>query len=498
VIRLAQLARLVGTDRYQGDCEIVGVRQDSRDIQPGDLFVAVRGARFDSHGMIGSARERGAVAVAVDAGREGEVPEGMPWVAVLSTRACIAAWSVLVYGDPTRGLHVTGVTGTNGKTSTVRLIDSIARATGEVTGTIGTLGAVVDGVELPHDRTTPEACDLQRLFAQMRRQGAASAAMEVASHALALGRVDGTLFDCMVFTNLTQDHLDFHGTMDAYREAKVKLFTDHADRAREAGKQTVVVTNIDDDTGRAIASRHRADRLIGYSPSGNADADVVADCVELRADRLTFRAKTPVGDIPVELRFGGTFQLSNALAAIGAAVGRGIDARVIAAGLAQCPPVPGRFEPVDAGQPFAALVDYAHTPDGLRNVLEAARPLAEGRLIVVFGCGGDRDRTKRPIMGRIATELADVVVVTSDNPRTEDPESIIREIEAGLETGRARVETVVDRRDAIRVALAQGRVGDVVVIAGKGHETYQEVGLERFPFDDRTVAREEWLRCVSR
>lgn len=495
--RLSTLAGLADRASRFGDCEISGVRQDSRVIEPGDLFVAIRGQRFDGHTLIADARARGAVAAAIETGREDTVPEGMPFIVVPSTRAWIAAWAVDVYGDPTRCLHVTGVTGTNGKTTTMRMVDAIARASGETTGTVGTLGATAAGDPFPHDRTTPEACDLQRLFALMASRGARSVAMEVASHALALGRVDGTLFDTMVFTNLTQDHLDFHGTMDAYREAKVLLFTEHAERSKAAGKDPVVVVNSDDAAGQSIVGRHRANRLLTYSPSGNANADLVAETIEMRADRLVFRAKTPIGDIPVTLRFGGTFQLANALAAIGAGVARGFSTETISEGLSRCPPVPGRFEPVDAGQPFSVLVDYAHTPDGLRNVLESARPLVSGNLIVVFGCGGDRDRTKRPIMGKIAQDLADRLVVTSDNPRTENPDAIVAEVLTGIEPGNPSVCAVVDRREAIRTALSMATAGDVVVIAGKGHETYQEVGRERFPFDDRDVAREEWQRCSA-
>jgi len=403
------------------------------------------------------------------------------------------------WGDPTRHLYLAGVTGTNGKTTTTRMIDSIARAAGDITGMIGTLGATVAGRDLPGDHTTPEAPDLQKLFAQMRAAGAASAAMEVSSHALVNGRVDSCLFDVGVFTNLTLDHLDFHRTMEAYRDAKALLFTDCAEAALVAGKTFTAVLNIGDAAGRHYASIVEATtRVIRYDPAASATADIVAESVRIEVSRITFTAKTPIGDIPVEIGFGGNFNVANALAAVGYGVARGLSAGAIARGLAECPPVPGRFQPVRAGQDFAVLVDYAHTPDGLENVLRSARPLTPGRLIAVFGCGGDRERTKRPIMGRLAKELSDIAVVTSDNPRTEEPESILDEILTGMEgDGGARVLRESDRRGAIALAVREARAGDTVVIAGKGHENYQILADRTIHFDDVEVAGEEIQRLCS-
>ena len=316
--------------------------------------------------------------------------------------------------------------------------------------------------------------------------------MEVASHALVLGRTEGCLFDVGVFTNLTQDHLDFHGTMEAYRDAKGLLFTQYAEAAKAAGKKFAAVLNIDDVAG--VFYRHQcAERgipTVTYAPSG--EAMVTPQNIRATVDSITFTASTPVGPVEVALPFGGGFNVANSLGAVGYGVARGLSPEVIAQGLANCPPVPGRFQPVRAGQDFAVLVDYAHTPDGLENVLRSARPLTMGRLIAVFGCGGNRDRTKRPKMGRLAKELADVAIVTSDNPRHEELESIIDEILTGMnDAGGATVLRESDRRAAIALAIREARPGDTVVIAGKGHENYQILGDETIHFDDVEVASEE-------
>jgi UDP-N-acetylmuramoyl-L-alanyl-D-glutamate--2,6-diaminopimelate ligase len=424
----------------------------------------------------------------------------VPRLLVSDPRAALAPLACRFFGDPTHSLYLAGVTGTNGKTTTVRLIDSIARAGGDTTGVIGTLGATIGGrVRTLSDRTTPEAPDLQALFAEMRDAGVRSAAMEVASHALSQGRTDGCAFDVGVFTNLTQDHLDYHGTMDAYRDAKARLFTDYADAARAAGKTFVGVFNGQDEHGTMIARQSQVDRLLSYCVEDHlSSADIKAREVRASVDHITFRAETPIGDVPVELGFGGTFNVENALAAVGYGVARGLPPEVIARGIAECPPVPGRFQPVRAGQEFAVLVDYAHTPDGLENVLRSARPLTKGKLVAVFGCGGNRDRTKRPQMGRIARDLADVAIVTSDNPRREEPETIIDEILAGMDgASGARVLRETDRRTAIGRAICEAGPGDTVVIAGKGHEDYQIIGDTKYPFDDVVVAGEEIARCCA-
>jgi UDP-N-acetylmuramoyl-L-alanyl-D-glutamate--2,6-diaminopimelate ligase len=484
---------------------VTGVEYDSRQVGPGSLFIAVPGEKFDGHDFLPQVIAAGAAAVVVQADRSaglGALP--VPALIVPDCRAALAPLACRFWDNPTSKLYLAGVTGTNGKTTTTLMIDSIARAAGEITGTIGTLGSTVAGKSLPGDRTTPEAPDLQRLFAQMLDAGAKSAAMEVASHALVLGRTEGCLFDVGVFTNLTQDHLDYHGTMEAYRDAKGLLFTQYAEAAKAAGKAFTAVLNFQDTSelhsGAYYATITKASRVLKYGTAdmGGMDICVIggagASSPQFKIDSLHFTARTPIGNVEVNLPFGGGFNLQNALAAIGYGVARELSPDVIAQGLANCPPVPGRFQPVRAGQEFAVLVDYAHTPDGLENVLRSARPLTTGRLIAVFGCGGNRDRTKRPKMGRLAKDLADIAIVTSDNPRREEPESIIDEILTGMksDTG-ASVFRESDRRAAIALAVREAKPGDTIVIAGKGHENYQILGDETIHFDDVEVAAEEIL-----
>ncbi len=479
------------------DAPLTGIAYDSRMVKPGFLFIAVPGERFDGHDFIPTALEAGAAAVVVQADRAAARFTDLPVPRLIApgVRAALAPLACRFYDDPTHRLHLAGVTGTNGKTTTVRLIDAIARAAGDTTGVIGTLGATVAGQDLPGERTTPEAPDLQELFARMRERGVTAAAMEVASHALAQGRTDGCAFDIGVFTNLTQDHLDYHGTMEAYRDAKARLFTDYADTAKAAGKEFTAVLNSDDVVSQYYAPRTRG-RVLRYSATGSQWADIQAWDMRLAVDRITFTAKTPAGGIPIALNFGGAFNVANALAAIGYGIARNLSPETIAQGLADCTPVPGRFQPVRAGQDFTVLVDYAHTPDGLENVLRSVRELPHQRLIVVFGCGGNRDRTKRPKMGKIALDLADIAVVTSDNPRREEPEAIIEDILEGMRGSGATVLREADRRVAIALAVAEARPGDTVVIAGKGHEDYQIIGEQTFPFDDVAVAAEEIVRCA--
>ena len=475
---------------------------DSRHVSEGALFVAVMGERFNGHDFLRGVIAAGASALVVQENQAEKWQNApVPCLVVPSCRAFLARLSAAFYENPTQNLYLAGVTGTNGKTTTVRMIDSIARANGDTTGTIGTLGATVAGASLPGDRTTPEAPDLQKLFRDMATAGAQSAAMEVASHALSMGRTDGCLFDVGVFTNLTQDHLDFHGTMEAYRDAKAKLFTDYAEAAQKAGKRFVAVLNRDDDAGLHYLNvvpetvrvlTYGTQRLKGTLP------DITPDAVEMGVAGLGFTAQTPLGKIPVRLPFGGGFNVANALAAIGYGIARDLSAETIAEGLASCPPVPGRFEPVQAGQNFALLVDYAHTPDGLQNVLVSARPLTQGKLITVFGCGGNRDKTKRPLMGKIAHDLSDIAIVTSDNPRRENPELILDDILAGMTGHGAEVLREADRRTAIALAMQRAQNGDTVVIAGKGHEDYQIIGEQTFPFSDVAVAREEIQKCLTR
>ncbi len=455
-----------------GDVEITGLAYDNRLVQPGTLFFCVPGFTRDGHEFAPDAIARGAVALVV----ERPLNLGVPEIQVPSVRAAMAPAAAAFYGDPTAELDVVGVTGTNGKTTTAFLVHALLEADGRQTGLLGTVKSVIGGAERPVERTTPEAIDLQRTFREMRDAGDEACAMEVSSHALELHRADAIHFAAAIFTNLTQDHLDFHGTMEDYYLAKRRLF--------EPGRARHSVVNLDDPYGARLAAElpdavtFAVDREADYRGTG------------LRTDLMGshFTAHCPDGSIELRSPLPGRFNVYNVLGALAAVRAIGVPLEVAARGIETAGTVPGRFQPVDGGQDFAVLVDYAHTPDSLENVLRSARQLTDGRLHVVFGCGGDRDRGKRPMMGEIAARLADRVIVTSDNPRSEDPEAIIREILAGAGNG---VEHDADRRRAIATAIGGAQPGDVVVIAGKGHEQGQEFEAGRkIPFDDVTVARE--------
>lgn len=459
---------------------VTGAAYDSRSVGAGDLFFCIPGERFDGHLFAGAAVEQGAAALCVERSLELATPQ----IIVDSVRSVLAPLASEIYGHPSDELTLLGVTGTNGKTTTAFLLESILQAAGRTTGLIGTIETRVAGERWPGVRTTPESVDLQRLFRQMRDRGVTAAAMEVTSHALVLGRVDHVTFDSAVFTNLTQDHLDFHKDMESYFEAKASLFTEERSRA--------AVINVDDRYGRALIGRTTLPTLT----FGTTDrADVYATEVDLGPTGSTFIAATAEGEFKVHTHLAGPFNVLNCLGAIGSALQIGIDPSRIAEGIEALRAVPGRFETIDRGQPFTVVVDYAHTPDSLDNVLAAARRMAAargGRVISVFGCGGDRDRGKRPLMGTAATRGSDVVIVTSDNPRSEDPEAIIGEILEGVIAVRAEGPdaTYVDRREAILHAVRTAGEGDVVVVAGKGHETGQEFADETVPFDDRIVVSE--------
>ncbi len=408
---------------------------------------------------------------------ERELELDVAQVVVSDARAAMAPLAARFRSDPTGELRVAGITGTNGKTTTAFLLREILESAGVRCGLLGTVKQVVGGAEEEVERTTPEAIDLQATFRRMLDGGDRACAMEVSSHALALHRADAIHFDVALFTNLTQDHLDFHSDMEDYFRSKRLLF--------EMGPRVAVV-NVDDPYGRRLAEEFEC---VTFSAEGG-EADLVAGDVGLTPLGAAFS----VGGISVETRLPGHFNVSNALGAFAVATAMGVEPEVAATGLADAAPPPGRFEPVDEGQAFSVLVDYAHTPDSLENVLRAARRLGEGRVISVFGAGGDRDRGKRPRMGRAGAELSDLAIVTSDNPRSEDPEAIVAEILAGIDD-RAGVEAEVDRRAAIAQALSRAEPGDTVVIAGKGHEQGQEFEDGRkLPFDDREVAREELRR----
>jgi UDP-N-acetylmuramoyl-L-alanyl-D-glutamate--2,6-diaminopimelate ligase len=489
-MKLAELSGALSPTRTRGDLEveIADLAYDSRRVRPCTLFVCVTGLSSDGHRFAPTAVRSGAAALLC----ERELPElDVPQLIVADARAAMAPLADRFFGRPSAGLAVLGVTGTNGKTTTAYLTRSILESCGRRCGLLGTVEQVVGGRAEPVERTTPEAIDLQRTFRRMLDAGDVACAIEVSSHALVLGRVDATSFAAAAFTNLTQDHLDFHAGMDDYFAAKRGLFFPAPDR-RPAPDALVV--NIDDERGAALAAELNAAgrEPITFSAAGRANAALRAQGVDFDASGSRFallhRDREP---LPVSLALPGPFNVENALAALGLALAAGVEIEPAIAALAEARAVPGRMEPIEEGQPFAVLVDYAHTPDSLDNVLRAARSLTGGRLISVFGCGGDRDRAKRPLMGRAGSSRSDLSFITSDNPRSEPPAAIIGEILAGVEAG-AQVEVVEDRRAAIAAAFAAAGPGDLVVIAGKGHEQGQEFEAGRkIPFDDRVVAREE-------
>ena len=473
-----------------GDVEISALAYDNRQVVPGTLFFCVRGFTRDGHEFAPDAVARGAAALVV----ERPLGLGVPEVVVESARAAMAPAAARFNGDPTAELDVVGITGTNGKTTTAFLVRALLEAAGRQCGLLGTVTSFIGGVERPVERTTAEAIDLQRDFRAMRDGGDVACAMEISSHALELGRADAIHVAAAIFTNLTQDHLDFHPTMEEYFLAKRRLFLPE-------GKEPprVAVVNADDAYGRRLADELSAAGRPPLTFAIDREASYRAIEVESGFARSTFTALTPEGPIALSTPLPGRFNVQNVLGALAAVRALGVPLETIAAALPHAGRVPGRFEPVDEGQPFAVLVDYAHTPDSLENVLSAARALTDARLHCVFGCGGDRDRGKRPLMGEISARLADRTIVTSDNPRSEQPEAIVGEILAGIpaELRAARVTVEVDRRTAIARALAAAEAGDVVVIAGKGHEQGQEfAGGEKLPFDDVTVAREA-LRAAA-
>lgn len=450
---------------------ITGVTADSRGVAPGMVYVAVRGSQADGHRFVGDAVRRGAVAIVAERGGDSGVPE---LLVSDGRRAAIAAGRCW-YNDPGRQLTLIGVTGTNGKTTTTALVRHLFNADGTA-GSIGTLGAF-DGAGRPVDSTagsltTPGPIDLQATLAALLARGVTHVAMETSSHSLDQGRLDGLSFAAGIFTNLTRDHLDYHGTMESYLAAKLKLDSLLAlDGAQ--------VVNADDPAWSVLPP---GGRRVRFSIGGSGE--VRAEELQLGNAGSVFRLVTPAGAALVRLPLLGEFNVANALAAAGCGVALGLPVAEIAARLTAAPQVPGRMEQLLAA-PVVVLRDYAHTPDALERALAALRPLTPGRLLVVFGCGGDRDRGKRPVMGRIAATLADLAIVTSDNPRTEDPDLIIDEVEQGM--GTAAHQRFADRRKAIAVAIAAARPGDTVLLAGKGHETYQVIGTEKVPFDEREI-----------
>lgn len=470
------------------DAAVSGLSLSTARIQPGDLYAALPGARAHGADYAGQALEAGAVAVLTDPAGLDRLPGGTAAIVVADPRQVLGRLAAHLYDDPARSLRTIGVTGTQGKTTTTRVLEQGLTAAGVPSAVIGTVGTRIAGEDVKTQLTTPEAPDLHGLFAVMRERGVDTCAMEVSSHALVRGRVDGVVFDVATFLNLGRDHLDFHADLDDYFAAKASLFT--PERAR------VGLTNVDDEHGRRLLDVATIE-MSTYSARG-ADADWRAVDVHLTASGATFTVLGPGVEVPAAVGIPGDFNVSNALAAIASAALAGLDPRVVADGIAQVGGVPGRLEQVDAGQDYTVVVDYAHKPDALEAVLATLRPLTDGRVLVVVGAGGDRDTLKRPVMGEIAARLADVVVVTDDNPRTEDPATIRAAVLEGTTGGRAEVLEIGDRRLAIREACRRARTGDVVLVAGKGHETGQEVHGVVHPFDDRVVAAEEIRAAVER
>lgn len=489
-VRLSQLLRSLDVPEILAgpDPLVQGLHYDSRQISPGFLFVAVPGFNIDGHDFIPAAVSRGAVAVVME--RSLLLPADIAAIRVPDSRQALARLAAEFYGYPSTQLRVIGITGTNGKTTTTYLIEAILQRPGSVVGRLGTISNQIGGKEFPVEHTTPESLELQALLAQMAAVPSDYAIMEVSSHALALKRVEGCEYDVAVFTNLTQDHLDFHHSMDEYREAKVGLFAGLGVNPRKPGLKYAVI-NRDDPAAEGIIAATPVEVITyGIEPG----AMVQARDLRISPGGAAFLASLPDQELEIKMKLTGRFSIYNTLAALTVGWREGVPLEQVRAALESVGGVPGRFESVDCGQGFAVIVDYAHTPDGLKNVLGTAREVAAGRVITVFGCGGDRDRTKRPLMGAVVGRLSDHAVVTSDNPRTEDPLRIIEDILPGLkpaEGARFTEFTVIpDRRQAIRQAIQSAKPGDMVLIAGKGHEAYQLVGKQVLDFDDRQVARE--------
>ncbi len=470
-MRLNQLlAGVALTERRAGDVECSGICYDTRTMEPGCLFVALPGYKTDGHKYIAQALEQGAAAVLCQHPPEGEGP----WLVTPDARAALAAVSANWFGHPARDMTLLAVTGTNGKTTTTYLLKAMLEGVlGARVGLIGTNQNMVRDEVLPAHRTTPESWEVQQLLREMADAGCTHVVMEASSHALVLHRLDGLRFRAGIFTNLTQDHLDFHGTMEAYRDAKGLLFR----------QSDTAVLNLDDEAGRYFARTVAVPRLT-YSERRD-EADLTAKNLRLFPDRVEFEAVAAGAISRVRLPIPGGFTVYNALGVLTCGLALGLPLADCADALAKAPGVKGRIEVVPVPADFAVIIDYAHTPDALENILTTVRDFTAGRVICLFGCGGDRDRTKRPQMGAIAGSLADVAVVTSDNPRTEEPEAIIRDILPGLEGTAAEVVVEPDRRAAIRRALSLAKPGDTVVLAGKGHETYQEVGTQVLHLDER-------------
>jgi UDP-N-acetylmuramoyl-L-alanyl-D-glutamate--2,6-diaminopimelate ligase len=488
-MKLKELASKLTFCGLSGDenTEILGIQMDSRKVYPGDLFICIKGRHFDGHDYAQEAIKNGAAALLLEQDVEAHAPK----LFVAQSREAMAILAAHFYGYPSHEMKVIGITGTNGKTSSSYIIEKIIRDAGFITGVLGTIGIKVADERFDTDRTTLESMDLQRYFRKMSDARVDYCLMEVASIALEVGRVKGIDFRTALFTNLTQDHLDDHGTMDNYKLAKglffARLGNTYGPRSRD---QKYAVLNAD-DSASAFYSRLTAAQVITYGIENQAD--VMASHIEITPRGTSFHITTPLGSIDITMKLIGRFNVYNALGAIACCILEGIALTTMKQSLQDLDVITGRMESIDEGQEFLVLVDYAHTPDGIENALSTIREFTQGRVITVVGCGGDRDRTKRPIMGQLAAKHSDYILVTSDNPRSEDPASILQDIEVGLHehgTSSDSYELITDRRSAIQRAIEMAESDDVVLIAGKGHETVQIINGITYDFDDRLVARE--------
>ncbi|MDP4553098.1 UDP-N-acetylmuramoyl-L-alanyl-D-glutamate--2,6-diaminopimelate ligase [Alkalihalobacillus macyae] len=467
------------TQDGKGNPDILSIESDSRAVKDGSLFVCIPGYTVDGHDFAEQAVQKGAVALV----SERELNVTVPVIVVHDAHRALAELANLYYQNPTKSFSLIGVTGTNGKTTVSHLIERIHRNESQKTGLIGTINMKIGDEEFETKNTTPEPLLLQKQFARMREQHVDTAVMEVSSHALTLGRVRGCDYDIAVFTNLTQDHLDYHGTMEEYRLAKGLLFS-QLGNTYDTGRKKVAILNADDEASSTYEKMTSA-YILRYGI--DKEADIQAGDISFSANGTRFRLTTPDDEREVKLKLTGKFSVYNALAAISACLANGLSLDRILENLEAIDGVPGRFELVDEGQDYPVIVDYAHTPDSLENVLVTVKEMAVGKVFAVVGCGGDRDRTKRPLMAKIASKLADTAVLTSDNPRSEDPDRILDDMIEGVEGEYVRI---TDRSEAIHYAIRHANKGDVVLIAGKGHETYQIIGDQVLDFDDRTTARQ--------
>lgn len=485
--KLSELALLIPGAKIVGDDVLIsGIEHDSRKVTTKNLFVCIEGAHVDGHNFISQAVSSGAAAV-LTTRKNFTPPEKISALIVPDMLNALAVIVPYFYDYPSRKMRVVGITGTNGKTTTTYLLRGIFSRAGFKVGLIGTIQILIGEKIFPVRNTTPNVIDLQKILADMLNEKVQVVVMEVSSHALAEHRVAGVEFDTAIFTNLTQDHLDFHGTMENYLRAKTKLFDMVSRHGRKQNKTAIV--NVDDAAAEEIL-RHCLCKKISYGVKNSSDFQ--ASEISLRTDGMNFK----IGDaMNLSLHLTGLFNVYNVLAAVGAAQAENIRADIIKDALENFKSVPGRFERIFSSAPFEVIVDYAHTPDGVKNVLQTARQIVDGKIITVFGCGGDRDNSKRPIMGKLAAEFSDVIIATSDNPRTEDPEKILDEIEIGI--GEKNHERIVDRRAAIFRAIELAEAGDIVLILGKGHETYQILNTGTIHFDDREVAKEAIKEVTS-